>query len=94
MSYSTNEEEDAIKVDPTLEYVNSIVNGTENEDDEDEFHVSITNSPTPSRPPASECRSPNVEVRFAVSEQRMDRLESMICATFDAVRQVSHQIYS
>lgn len=85
----TNED---FKVDPTLEYVNRIVNGTDNDDEDDEFQVSITNSPTTPHPAYGSC-SPTIAVRY-VLEQRMERLEKMVCATFDAVRQVSHQIYS
>ena len=82
----TNED---FKMDPTLDYVKRIVNGTDHDDD-DEFHVSITNSPTT---PAYGSSSPTLAVRFLL-EHRLERLEKIVCATFDAVRQVSHQIYS
>mmetsp|Transcript_14761 Transcript_14761/g.27764 ORF Transcript_14761/g.27764 Transcript_14761/m.27764 type:complete len:349 (-) Transcript_14761:2563-3609(-) len=84
---------DDLKVDPTLDYVNRLVNGTDHDDDDDEFHVSITNSPTTCHPAYGSSSSPTFAVRFLL-EQRMERLEKMVCAVFDAVRQVSHQIYS
>ena len=74
--------------DPTIDYVNSIVNGSDNAQ---ELDVNITNSPPPSRAMHSTVRSDPIQ---STVEKKLERLERMLCTTFDAVRQLSHQVHS
>ena len=93
MSFLNNE------IDPAMDYVNSIVNGTDNVHNLD---VNITSSPPP-RPSFTSTAQTNhfdqqsypMQMEAGVElEKRLERLDSMMCTTFDAIRQLSHQVYS
>jgi len=75
-------------IDPSIDYANSIVNGSDNAQ---ELDVNITNSPPPSRVIRSTVRSDPIQ---STVEKKLERLERMLCTTFGAVRQLSHQVHS
>lgn len=91
MSFLDNE------IDPAMDYVNSIVNGTDNSHNLD---LNITSSPPPRPSFTSTAQTTHFDQRSYPMqtetglEKRLERLERMMCTTFDAIRQLSHQVYS
>ena len=82
-----------------MDYVNSIVNGTDNAHNLD---VNISSSPPPRHAFALTAETTHFDQRSypmqmetgAGLEKRLERLERIMCTTFDAIRQLSHQVYS